>query len=269
MIVENYIRHNPNCTYNDIKRDTKIKIERVYKGMREAYKAADVSFSRNLTKRNLELQKHAVVNFIRNHPCCTVTEIQNNTRVCIPRVFGSILNAYRAADVPYEKKEITSGVQNPFVVKRCHAYEKQVVRHLKHFGRVAYHVRTPAGTVDCLFVHNDKTFVVEIKDFRARNNITMSQLKQVIRYMDALNCEYGLLVCPKESFPKRKNGRNVRIGKKEIIILSLEDLDKKFGHKEKVGVPGFEPRTSANSTSSKSQFLEADVLPLKLHALRE
>lgn len=231
-IVENYIRQNPTCRYEDIKRDTKIKIERFYKNMRDAYESAGVPLTKNLTRRNKDKQKKDVISFIRNNQGCTVTEIQNNTGVCIPRTFGSILDAYSAAGVPYIKKDITRGVQNPFVVKRCREYEKKVVRILSRLGKVNYHVRTAAGIIDCLLTYNDRTFVVEIKDFRSRNNITMSQLKQLARYMGALNCEYGLLICPKQSFPKRKNTRNIQIHNRKITILSLEDLRRWCNSKE-------------------------------------
>ena len=37
-LVREYIRNNPKCTYRDIRKNTKIKVERVYKNMKEAYK---------------------------------------------------------------------------------------------------------------------------------------------------------------------------------------------------------------------------------------
>lgn len=223
-IVEDYIRTNPNCTYADIRRGTKIHVERFYKNMTGAYRAAGVSLSKNLTRRNNEKQKQDVADFIRSKPGCTVTEIYNNTGVCIPRVFGTVLNAYKLAGVPYVKKPVTSGVRNPFVIKRCRDYEKRVVRVLAELGEVKYHARTNAGITDCLFMYNNKNFVVEIKDFRARNNMTMSQIKQLASYMEALNCKQGLLICPRESFPKRKNGKDIQIDNKNIKILSLEDI---------------------------------------------
>ena len=32
-IIKDYIKNNPNCTYLDIKRDTKIKVERFYRSV--------------------------------------------------------------------------------------------------------------------------------------------------------------------------------------------------------------------------------------------
>lgn len=42
--------------------------------------------------------------------------------------------------------------------------------------------------------------------------------------MKALNYKKGLIVCPKESFPKRKNSRNIYIESMIILIVSEEDL---------------------------------------------
>jgi hypothetical protein len=167
-IVKNYIKNNPNCTYKDIKRDTKIKIERVYKNMKEAYKDAHIKSSKNLTKRNLKKQKRDVIKFIKNNPGCTITKIQNKTKVNVIRTFGSILNAYESAEVIYPKKEITSGVMNPDVVKRCNKFEKRIIKLLGNLGEIKPKIRTSAGIVDCLFKYNNETFVVEIKDFRGK-----------------------------------------------------------------------------------------------------
>lgn len=223
-IIRQYIHNNPQCTYLDIKRDTKIKIERIYKNMKEAYKDAKIKLSRNLIKRDKVKQKIDAINFIKNNPLCTVTEIQNKTKINIIRLFGSIVNAYEAAGIKYSEKESTSGVVNPSVAERCHKFEKRIVKLLGNLGEVKPKIRTSVGIVDCLFKYHGNIFVVEIKDFRGKNNITMFEIKQLIRYMDALNYRNGLLICPKESFPKRKNGRNIYIGNRTIKIISEEDL---------------------------------------------
>ena len=52
----------------------------------------------------------------------------------------------------------------------------------------------------------------------------MVELKQLMKYMKSLGCQRGIIVCPKESFPKRKNSRNVYKDNLTIQILSEEDL---------------------------------------------
>lgn len=224
QIIRDYIRQNPQCTYKNIKRDTKLKIERIYGGMKDAYLDAKIPFSKNLKKRNIMQQKRDVIKFIQNNPHSTIPEIFKGTKVNVIRTFGSIINAYKLAGREYVHKEVSSGVMNLFVVRRCIEFEKCIIGLLKRFGEVKPKVKTSSGVADCIFTYKNKTFVVEIKDFRARNNITMSQIKQLVGYMRAPNQKNGLIVCPKESFPKRKNSKKLYISDLFIGILSEEDL---------------------------------------------
>jgi len=223
-ILIGYIQKHPGCTSMDIKRNTKIKVERAYKSLKDAYGEAGVPLSKHLTKRSKEEQKNDVISFIKNNPNVTTSQIRDILMVNVPRVFGTILVAYKEANVEYPQREITSGVRDPKVIKRCLAYEKRIVSILKELGEVKPKVRTSKGIVDCLFKYDDRNFVVEIKDFRGRNNITKSQIKQLIEYMRDLNIKEGLIICPKHSFPKRKNSRNLFIGDSKINIISEEDL---------------------------------------------
>ena len=113
---------------------------------------------------------------------------------------------------------------NPIVIKRCNEFESNIIKKLRGLGDVVHKVRTPVGIVDCIFIYQNKKFVVEIKDFRGKNNITMHELKQLIRYMKSLNHKRGILVCPKDKFPKRNPCRNVYIDDMEITFLSDENL---------------------------------------------
>jgi len=223
-IIKQYIRNNPNCTYRDIKKDTKIKIERIYKNMGEAYKHAKVELSKNLIKRTKKEQKKDVLEFIKKNPSCTVTQIHNQIKVNVSRVFGSITEAYKLAGIKYPKREIKDGVMNPEVIKRSKEFENKCIEILRNFGDVKSKIRTSVGIIDCLFNYKNREYVVEIKDYRGKNNITNHEIKQLLRYMESLNCNEGLLICPEESLPKRKNSRNIYIDGKTIQILPYEDL---------------------------------------------
>ena len=223
-IIRNYIRNNPSCTYREIKKDTKFKIERLYKNMTEAYFDAGIILSKNLMKRSINKQKRDVVNFIRLNPTCSIIDIQNKTKVNVERVFGSITNAYGIAGIKYPERGFDTGVMNPLVLRRSNKFEKEIISLLSEIGKVQSQVKNDCGFADCLFHFKDEIFVVEIKDYRGKNNITMSEIKQLKRYMDAMGHKNGLIVCPKESFPKRKNSRNLYIGDKNIKIVSKEDI---------------------------------------------
>ena len=191
--------------------------------MRQAYFDAGVKLSPALSKRDKETRKREILAYIQRNPGCTVSQVQTATRSNIPILFGSIVDAYTLAGVKYIKKFPTDGVRNPIVVKRCHDYESRVIEILKNFGQVTPKIRTPAGIIDCLLINSNRKYVVEVKDFRVRS-VNQSQLKQLLRYMEALQVFDGLLICPKESFPKRKNGRNIYIGGFSIKIMSDEEL---------------------------------------------
>ena len=223
-IVRAYIKNHPGCTCKQIRKDTKLRIERIYSNLTEAYGDANVALSKNLTRRNKEQQKFNIINYIKDHPGCSIPEIRMNTRANVTRLFRNAKTAYHFAGVDYPKREITSGVADPRVVKRCLSFEKNILSLLGTLGNVKPKVRCTSGIVDCLFHYNNKDYVVEVKDFRSRNNITMSQIKQLVRYLKELDIKNGIIICPKESFPKRKNGRNLYIEDLKIKILSEEDL---------------------------------------------
>jgi hypothetical protein len=52
----------------------------------------------------------------------------------------------------------------------------------------------------------------------------MSELKQLKKYMESLEITKGILVCPKSSLPKRKNGRNVYIENLSLFITTEEAI---------------------------------------------
>lgn len=224
--VENYVRQHPSCTDRDIRRDLKMKAENTHGSMRKAYAAAGILFSKHLRKRSPAQQRQEAIDFIRCHPGCTVTEIRDNVRVCIPRVFGSIAAAYRLAGIKYTPKTIDHGVRSLFVVTRSHSYEREVLRTLGQYGTIISHVRCTAGIADAVFIRDGQQVVIEVKDFRARNNITMSQIKQLDAYMNTLQIRRGLLICPEESFPVKKNTRDITLGKNYIKIVSLDEVKK-------------------------------------------
>lgn len=226
VIVRTFIRNHPGCSYLDIRNHTKIKVERIYRNMIEAYHDAGVNLSKNLIKRSSEQQRKDVIEFIRENQNCGIPDIRKNARVNVIRVFGGIIQAYREADIKYPLRQHKEGVVNPLVVKRSLKFEKKIISLLKNYGKVRPKVRTSAGIVDCLFKYKNTNYVVEIKDFRSERNITMSQIKQLVKYMKALNYKNGLLICPPERFPKRKNKNNICIEDLKIEIISENEIVK-------------------------------------------
>ncbi len=223
-IVRKFIQKTPGCTYLDIKNSTKIKVERIYENMLAAYFDAGVSLPQRYFKRNKAKQKEEVISFLRKNPVASVIEIQEATKVNIPQEFGSIKSVYELAGINYPERSFEKGVANPEVCKRSHLYEREVISKFKELGEVYYHVRCKEGVLDAIFLNNGVKHVIEVKDFRGRNNITKYQIKQIYRYMKCLNIKEGIIVCPKDSFPKRKNRRNLFIGDFRIRIISPDEV---------------------------------------------
>ncbi|MBT4445852.1 hypothetical protein HOA92_04275 [archaeon] len=223
-IIRDFIVKNPTCTYLDIKNNTKIKVERIYQNMPAAFLDAGVALPIRYYKRNKDNQKEEVISFLKRNPGATVIEIQEVTGVNIPREFGSIKDVYKLAGVRYPEREVTSGVMNPDVCKRSILFEKFVVDEFSKYGEVFPKVRCNKGITDAIFVKDNIKYVVEVKDFRGRNNITKSQIKQILRYMKDLDIREGFIVCPEESFPKRNNSRNLFIGDFKIRIISPKEI---------------------------------------------
>lgn len=215
--LRKYLRKNPEATCREIKRDTSLKVERLYDSLKEAYDDAGVKIPKRLKKRNKRQQMISVIDYIIANPDSRVSEIQKETGVSIPRVFGTIEDAFRIAGVPYQKAPPQYGVMCTDIISRAQQFENMVCDLLKHFGSVQRQVWCGAGRVDAILKTDSETWVIEVKDFRARNNITKSQVKQLFRYLDSLGCSNGLIVCPKESLPKRgkkvifKNGAKIQI----------------------------------------------------------
>jgi hypothetical protein len=244
-----FIRKNPRCTYMDIKRATKMKIERIYQNMKEAYTDAQVPFSPSLIERNKEEQKQDIIEFVRKNPNCTVSDIHREVGVNVIRLFGSIKRAFREAKIAYPMREMNRGVANPEIAARSRKFEREILSLFARLGRVTPHLKAPSGIIDFMFEQGNEKYIVEVKGFRGCKNITISQLKQLAKYMKELNCRKGILVCPKESFPKRKHGRNVYIDGLEIRIISEEDVR---GRSIKEAIPYSLARIGASSDGELS-----------------
>ena len=191
--------------------------------MKDAYADANTALSKGLSKRKKEEQRDEIIHFIKSNPSCTLMEIRDSLRVNIPRLYGTITAAYKAAGIAYHARTI-----NPSVFIRAKKFEKDMADLLGKFGEVKRHIKTRAGIIDCLFKFKGKAFVVEIKDFRSNRNVHQSQIKQLLGYMTALACNQGLLICPKERFPKR-NKRNLYIRNLNVKIISPEEIPTIFG----------------------------------------
>ncbi len=191
--------------------------------MEEAYFDAGVPIPDRYKKRNRAQQRKAVTDYIKSNPACTVTDIRKHTGVCIHRTFGTISNAYLAAGKIYAPRTPESGVMSSEVIKRSREFEKTMLLALEKYGAVQKKVFTGRGFADGILSVQNQRFVIEIKDFRASNNITQSQLKQLFSYMQDLRINTGILICPATSIPGNKQ-RYFYKDNKTIHIVTEQEI---------------------------------------------
>jgi len=110
-----YLQKNPEATHRQIKKNTKIKVERVFlRGMKEAYEKAGIPFSKPLLKRDRRQQMREVLGYIRNNLGCSLFEIQKKTGINIPRLLSKVGLTYKKKKIncPRKKEEIRGEIIN-------------------------------------------------------------------------------------------------------------------------------------------------------------
>jgi hypothetical protein len=217
-----FLKKNPKATHSQIRKETKIKPNRVFEGgLKEAYQESNIPLPKPLLRRTKEEQIRDVLEFIKSNPTCTVLDILKVTRVSVPRMFKTMKKAYRMAEEKYPKRE-GSSVVNSKIKKRAYQFENYVLDLLSFFGEVNKQYKNPSGFADGLITINNQLFVIEIKDYRARNNISLHEVKQVNRYIEAIdNCNRGVLITHANSKGKKDK---FYIGGNKIDIISLEEI---------------------------------------------
>lgn len=218
-----YLRKNPTATYLQIKKDTKIKTERIYPklGLKEAYKNAGIPLSKNLSKRTRKQMFNEIIEFIKTNPTATTVQIKKELGIDIPKTFKTIKAAYEAAKIPYKPKIYISGCALPEIKNRAAKFEDLVLDILKKEGKIIKSVVTKEGKrADALWYFKNKKYVVEIKDY-TKKKITDTDIKQILMYMISLNCKNGLLI---HKYHKEKiNKLNIKDYK--IIILPFDKIN--------------------------------------------
>ena len=112
--------------------------------------------------------------------------------------------------------------KNSTIRKRAYAFENEILQILKRQGEVIKYYKTRKGVADGLLKIGPKKYVIEIKDYQSRNNITLSEIKQLHRYIEGVeNCCDGVLITHDMSKGKR---RKLYIDGNEIRIITREEI---------------------------------------------
>ncbi len=105
-IIE-FLKKNPKATTKELKKEGLDHIDRVFKkGLGEAYREAGLDYPRTLKTRTKEERKKIIINYIQKHPNTGIVEVRKNTKIKIEYIFGSIKEAFEAANIPYPREEL-------------------------------------------------------------------------------------------------------------------------------------------------------------------
>jgi len=88
------------------------------------------------------------------------------------------------------------------------------------FCKVNRLVKTKRGFADIIFERKGKKAIVEVKDYQNKD-ISISQVKQLNKYLEDCNCKIGFLICHNK--PKKDK---FLIGKNKLFILTKDEIDK-------------------------------------------
>ena len=215
------IKEDPLITIPEIIEKTKTHLDYYFKNMEEIYNKAKIKFINGHKKRTLR-KKRLVIEYIRKNPLSTQKEINKACRTHIQETFkNGIFEAYKKADIkyPYERLRLY-GTATKEIRKRSGDFEDSISNKLQGYGKVNRLVKTKRGVADIIFERKNKKAIIEIKDYQAKD-ISISQVKQVLKYLEDCSCNLGVLICHKK--PKRDN---FLIGENKIFIIEENELDK-------------------------------------------
>lgn len=215
------IRENPLISLDKIGKLTKTHPYSLFKNTKEIYHLAGIPFLSKGDKRRMNKQK-IVIAFLKNNPLATQREINSECKTHVQLIFnGGIFEAYDLSGINYPYQRMSfHGAALKEVKIRAEDFETQVALKLSGYGKVNRLVKTRRGFADIIFERNGNKTVIEVKNYLS-HEISISQVKQLCKYLEDSSCNFGFLVCRKK--PKKDK---FLIGNNAIYILTIDELSK-------------------------------------------
>ena len=107
QLVVEYIKKNPDATITEIQNKLGVNVRRLFGGIREAYRAANVPYPFERDRNSqayhyfIEEKKKKIIEIVKNNPLITQDEINKLFNTNVAKVFGSFKNLCRIAGVRY------------------------------------------------------------------------------------------------------------------------------------------------------------------------
>ena len=219
--VIDLIRTNPIVSIEEIIKVTHIHPYRIFKNIKEMYKYANIDYIRKGKKRS-DKKCESVIDFIKKNNFATQREINKSCRTKVQEIFeDGIFEAYKEAGIefPYQRVKL-HGVVFKNIRDDAEDFEKEIALKLTGYGNVNRLVRTKRGIADVILERKGKRAVIEIKNYKI-HEISISQIKQLNKYLEDTNCDLGFLICLRR--PKRDR---FLIGNNKIFVLEDKELNK-------------------------------------------
>lgn len=215
------VKENPNIPVQELMKKIRVNPYRYFRSMKELYSVAGIKHIRKGVKR-AENKKEIVLRFIRDNPLATQREVNTTCKTHIRDIFADgIFGAYKQAGIPYPFERLKlHGTALKQIKERSSDFEGRIAIKLSGYGNVNRLVKTKRGFADIIFERKGKKAIIEVKDYEAKE-ISISQIKQLNRYLEDCDCNLGFLVCFKK--PKKDN---FLIGENKIVILDESELNK-------------------------------------------
>lgn len=103
-IILNYIKKNPQATYKDIRKETKLHSERIFSSLEKAFKKAGIKIPRTFKIKTKEEKRKIIINYIKKNPKAGGQTIAREIKINLSKVFKNIEEAYMTAKVDYPRK---------------------------------------------------------------------------------------------------------------------------------------------------------------------
>ncbi|MEK6895791.1 MAG: hypothetical protein AABX48_04700 [Nanoarchaeota archaeon] len=219
--IINLVKSNHLISIQEIANKTNTQPYHLFKNISEIYKKAGVKKIRGFDKRTIKKQNN-IIEFIKKNPLATQREINKSCNTHVQKSFKrGIFEAYERANVkfPYERLKLY-GVEIKEIRERSKNFEEEISIKLSGYGIINRLVKTKRGFADVIFERKNLKAIIEIKNYENKE-ISLSQVKQLNKYLEDCSCNLGFLICPQK--PKKDK---FLIGQNRIFILNVEELKK-------------------------------------------
>lgn len=195
------LKENPLMSIDEIGKLSNTHPYSLFKNINEIYKMADLPFFSSGYKRRIKKQ-NIVIEFIKNNKLATQREINKKCKTKVQELFKrGIFEAYEKAEVefPYFRINI-HGSAIKKIRDEALLFEEDIARKLSCYGSVNRLIRTKRGVADIIMERKGKKVAIELKNYKS-HEISISQIKQVNKYLEDIDSKLGFLICIKK--PKK------------------------------------------------------------------